>query len=157
VIYAAALMIVIAVALFVAAPLSAGFSRRQREAESELDRLRHDEGLAIQGLRELEFDFQMGKLDETDYRELRQQLEMRALAAMKAIERLGAAPRTPALTLKSRRSKPLAFAATAAATHAAEQRANFCPQCGTRAGAGHNFCAGCGASLNVARTGTQDE
>src|SRR6516164_5487609 len=82
-------MIVAGVALFVAAPLGGGiFPRRQRSA-SELDRerLEHERGLAVQGLRELEFDREMGKLSDTDYESLHDALEQRALAAMAALEK----------------------------------------------------------------------
>ena len=140
--YAAAIMIVASVALFVAAPLSGGFPRRRRATSGELDleRLEHDRGLAMQGLRELEFDHEMGKLDDADYRELKATLEARALAAMGAIDRAKGAGRVATMRLASRRSKAAPVTQTGSF--------NFCPQCGVRAGAGHNFCAACGAALN---------
>ena len=93
--YVAAILIVAAVALFVAAPLSGGFPRRRGASIRELEheRLEHERGLAVQGLRELEFDHEMGKLDEGDYRELKRSLEERALGAMSAIGRLRGAVR----------------------------------------------------------------
>jgi hypothetical protein len=58
------------VALFVAAPLTEGFLRRKRSANLEFIRLQHERGLALQGLRELEFDHEMGSsvwaLDDSD-------------------------------------------------------------------------------------------
>src|SRR5229473_5536075 len=105
--YLAAILIVAAVALFVAAPLSGGFPRRRgaTSRELELERLEHERGLAVQGLRELEFDHEMGKLDDADYRELKATLEARALAAMGAIDRAKAAGRVATMRLASRRSK----------------------------------------------------
>ena len=141
--YAAAIMIVASVALFVAAPLAGGLFRRRRAAnELDLERLEHERGLAVQGLRELEFDHEMGKLDDADYRELKATLEARALAAMGAIDRAKGAGRVATMRLASRRSK------AAPVTQTAVRRFNFCPQCGVRAGAAHNFCAECGAALN---------
>jgi hypothetical protein len=98
--YLAAILIVAAVALFVAAPLSGGFPRRRRSTSLQLDleRLEHERGLAVQGLRELEFDHEMGKLDEVDYRDLQRALEDRALSAMTAIERARTADRAAAPT-----------------------------------------------------------
>jgi hypothetical protein len=187
--YVAAILIVAAVALFVAAPLSGGFPRRRAATSRELDleRLEHERGMAVQGLRELEFDHEMGKLDETDYRDLKRSLEDRALAAMSAIERLRGAERTVTMRLASRptrttaaavassmapalsttRSNAATVATVAAAsivapigtptarrsfggTIAVSPIVNFCPQCGVPVGAGHNFCASCGTSLNVA-------
>ena len=178
----AALLIVAAVALFVAAPLSGGFPRRRGATVRELDleRLEHDRGLAVQGLRELEFDHEMGKLDETDYRDLKRSLEERALSAMSAIERLrgaeGAAERSRMMRLAARaaRSTPEAISPAAAivspigapiarrssrGASASRPVVNFCPQCGVPVGASHNFCMSCGASLNLAaaRVASQGE
>ena len=89
----------------------------------------------MQGLRELEFDHEMGKLDELDYRDLKRALEDRALAAMSA----RAANRAASVRLAPRRAK---------AEQPAAHRSNFCQQCGVPA-AGCNFCAECGAELNL--------
>jgi ribosomal protein L32/HAMP domain-containing protein len=143
VLYVAAIMIVASVALFVAAPLAGGLFRRRRVAnELDLERLEHERGLAVQGLRELEFDHEMGKLDDADYRELKATLEARALAAIGAIDRAKGAGRVATMRLASRRSK------ASSAMQTAVRRFNFCPQCGVRSGAAHNFCAECGAALN---------
>jgi hypothetical protein len=170
--YVAAILIVAAVALFVAAPLSGGFPRRRRSTSGELDleRLEHDRGIAVQGLRELEFDHEMGKLDEVDYRGLKRSLEERALSAMSAIERLRGAGRAATMRLASRPARPTHAAVAAAPASAAPASlasfatpsarrslgaanarpiVNFCPQCGVPVGAGHNYCASCGASLNM--------
>lgn len=163
--YVAAILIVAAVALFVAAPLSAGFPRRRRSTslELELEGLEHNRGLAVQGLRELEFDHEMGKLDEADYHALKRSLEDRALAAMSAVERLRAEGRASTMRLAPRRARaagaspassssaaPPAMRLSAAVASVSKPGMNFCPQCGGRVGAGHNFCAGCGASLDAA-------
>jgi zinc-ribbon domain len=170
--YVAAILIVAAVALFVAAPLSGGFPRRRGATSRELDRerLEHERGLAVQGLREVEFDHEMGKLDEVDYRDLKRSLEDRALSAMSAIERMRVAvpelerdvERTATVRRASRAARPALASAAAAmppprrtsaaggATAVAPPKVKFCPQCGVPVGAGHNFCAVCGTSLNVA-------
>ena len=87
--YIAAVLIVAGVALFVAAPLSGGLRGRARKSreEIELDHWEHEHALAVQGLRELEFDREMGKLSDADYQSLRASLEGRALQAMTAIEK----------------------------------------------------------------------
>src|SRR5260370_42457777 len=100
-------MIVASVALFVAAPLAGGLFRRRRVAnELDLERLEHERGLAVQGLRELEFDHEMAKLDDADYPELKATLEARALAPMGAIDRAKGSGRVATMRLASRRSKP---------------------------------------------------
>jgi hypothetical protein len=83
--YLAALLIVASVALFVAAPLGGGLltSRRIRDA-AEAERLEHELGLAMQGLRELDFDREMGKLSDDDCEALCERLMARALDARAA-------------------------------------------------------------------------
>ena len=87
--YIAAVLIVAGVALLVAAPLAGGLRRRARRSreELELDHWEHEQALAVQGLRELEFDREMGKLSDADYESLRASLQARALQAMSAIEK----------------------------------------------------------------------
>ncbi len=88
--YAAAFLIVAGVALFVAAPLSGGLSGRRKKTGEDLqnEHWEHEHSLAVQGLRELEFDREMGKLADADYESLRGALLARALEAMTAQERI---------------------------------------------------------------------
>lgn len=157
----AALMLVAAVALFVAAPLTEGFLRRRGRSVDELalEHLEHDRELAMQGLRELEFDHAMAKVDEADYANLRATLEARVLDAMSALERARRDPRGVTLKLASRRARPTAAPLSPAVPAVAPaHRIKFCPQCGSAVGAGYGFCAECGTSLAVgARAATQGE
>ncbi len=140
----AAILMVIGVSLFVAAPLVGGFRmKRERSVDPELARLEHERALALQGLRELEFDREMDKVSEDDCRELRRQLEDKALTAMATLEKLrteskAAATRTasarPVSSKVARRPIP---------------QARFCPGCGTKLASAANFCAGCGMALQL--------
>ena len=155
--YLAAVLIVASVALFVAAPLGGGLlaTRRAGRDAAEAERLEHERALAMQGLRELEFDREMGKLSEADYAALHEGLMARALGASAALERLRATagrrrPRRQASAAARPRlvkSGP-ASAAAPGASPAAAVRVRFCPQCGVEAAAG-NFCSECGAPLSV--------
>ena len=91
----AAALIIAGVALFVAAPLGNGLIGARRKSTSELDFLvhEHERAHAVQGLRELEFDREMGKLSDADYGAMRAGLESRALNAMTAIEKIRAEER----------------------------------------------------------------
>ena len=146
-------MIVIGVALFVAAPLAGGFfpTRRPREDDSERERLEHQRGLAVQGLRELEFDREMGKLSDADYEALHAGLEFRALTAMAALEKLRGSGRAapPAAPRSSVRRIDSARSATPSARPqtAPPRDFNFCPECGVRAIADAKFCGECGTPL----------
>jgi len=85
-IWIAALLIIAAVSLFVAAPLTEDlFVKRHAGDDSERKRNEHQHSLALQGLRELEFDHAMGKLAEDDYVRLKRGLEFKAQRAMEAL------------------------------------------------------------------------
>lgn len=89
--YVATLLIVAGVALYVASPLVSGFVRRRRPKSREelsIEHWQHEHALAVQGLRELEFDRQMGKLADADYESLHATLETKALEAMSALEKI---------------------------------------------------------------------
>jgi len=166
VLYLAAVLIVASVALFVAAPLGGGLlaTRRAGRDAAEAERLEHERALAMQGLRELEFDREMGKLSDADYAALREGLMTRALGASAVLERLHATAAAPAdagaaavapapeaaaarprLVRSGSAAAPAAGSAAAAAT---APRIRFCPQCGVEVAAA-NFCSECGAPLSL--------
>jgi cytochrome c-type biogenesis protein CcmI len=161
----AAALIVAGVALFVAAPLGIGLVgvRAKSPGEVQVERDEHDRALAVQGLRELEFDREMGKLSDADYESMHKALEERALTAMAAVENF----RLPTATAANRK-KPSAAPSTQAprrtdavpvpVVHAESpqppqsspsppRKIRFCSQCGTRAAAGSKFCAQCGLAI----------
>jgi hypothetical protein len=95
-IYLTGLLLVAAVSLAVAAPFLrvAGRFEEPRPADEGTDersRWRKQKDEALAGIREAEFDFHLGKLSETDYRNLRRRLEEQALQAIHRLE--GEAPR----------------------------------------------------------------
>jgi hypothetical protein len=157
VLYLAAVLIVTSVALFVAAPLGGGLlaARRAGRDAAEAERLEHERALAMQGLRELEFDREMGKLSESDYVVLREGLMTRALGASAALERLYAASApasnaaaSSAPETAAARPRLVKSASVVGAASAPAPRIRFCPQCGVEVAAG-NFCSECGAPLSV--------
>ncbi|HXW84514.1 MAG TPA: c-type cytochrome biogenesis protein CcmI [Candidatus Binataceae bacterium] len=161
--FAAAGLIVAGVALFVAAPFGGSFSwTRKTPKEFELERLEHERALAVQGLRELEFDREMGKLSDADYQSLRAGLETRALDAMAAIDKASAEERRaqPArLVPQARRDEPSVPAAPsiprAPVTPIANARnIHYCAQCGTRTARDAKFCLECGTPVRGAGRAT---
>ncbi|MDO8432061.1 MAG: c-type cytochrome biogenesis protein CcmI [Candidatus Binatus sp.] len=170
---AAAILIIAGVALFVAAPLGIGLiaPRDKSAAEVELNRHEHQRALAVQGLRELEFDREMGKLSDADYRSMHQELENRALTAMTAIEKIRHKSRDDAqkkqavsrptstpvrvVMASTRRDAPTIFTPRAEPSlTTSARRIRFCPQCGTRAATDANFCAECGVALKSSARAT---
>jgi NADH pyrophosphatase NudC (nudix superfamily) len=143
--YLAAAMIIAGVALFVAVPLGGGFFPRRQRGSSEVDRerLEHERGLAVQGLRELEFDREMGKLSESDYKSLYATLEQRALKAMAALERFRVYPPRGKGSVRRIESARGAVGAP----RLTPREIKFCPQCGARCPADSQFCGECGVRL----------
>ena len=136
----ASLLMVLGVALFVAAPLVGGMrQQRRRTANPELARLDQEHAHALQGLRELEFDREMGKMSEEDCRELRRGLENKALTAMAGLEKLQAASNAAALR------RP----ASVMAARRIVTQTNVCPECGVQLKSSTRFCSECGASLDL--------
>jgi cytochrome c-type biogenesis protein CcmI len=178
----AAALIVAGVALFVAAPLGIGLVGARAKSVSELqaERHEHERALAVQGLRELEFDREMGKLSDADYQSMHKALEDRALTAMAAAENirvqtdkasnakkpsvvpLAPVPRRPS---QPRRIDPIPTLVLHAEpprpspppAPSQSRKISFCPQCGTRAAVDSKFCAQCGIAIQpiagaIART-----
>jgi hypothetical protein len=88
--YLSGLLLISAVAVFVAAPL---FNPENEphgtgEQEGQAARWEKQKTDAYAALKEAEFDQQMGKLTEEDYRILREKYEARALEALAQLDRL---------------------------------------------------------------------
>ena len=162
----AAALIVAGVALFVAAPLGIGLvgARAKSPGELQVERDEHERALAVQGLRELEFDREMGKLSDADYESMHKALEERALTAMAAVENFRLRTAATAANRKKLSSTPLTQAlrrtdgVPAPVVHAEppqppqsspapSRKIRFCSQCGTRAAADSKFCAQCGLAI----------
>ena len=161
----AAALVVAGVALFVAAPLGIGLAAVHTKSPGELqvERHEHERALAVQGLRELEFDREMGKLSDADYESMHKALEQQALAAMTAVENLrrqaGAAAKPKKLSAAPVTQAPRrSTAAPSLVLHtelpqarlssaSPSRRIRYCPQCGTRAVAESKFCAQCGVAI----------
>lgn len=98
--------------------------------------------LALTALLELERDYRVGNLIEDDYRNLRRELEARAVHLMKVEdERVGALEATIEQDVARLRARLRAVGLPAPAA------ARSCRRCDHRPGRDDHFCAGCGAAL----------
>jgi hypothetical protein len=88
--YLLGLLLISAVALAVSAPLFTQDTEQepQLEPESETARWDKQKADAYSAIREAEFDRQMGKLTDEDYRLLREKYETRAIEALAQLDRL---------------------------------------------------------------------
>ncbi len=86
-------------------------------------------------IKEIEFDYQMGKLSEEDYDELRQQYKNDAVGLMKQLDKVA----------------PKAAVGKKGTRQAAGKKSNgaveFCWLCGTNVTADDHFCPQCGNTL----------
>lgn len=95
------------------------------------DLIERKEGI-YSAIKEIEFDYQMGKLSEEDFKALRQQYKDEAVNLLKKIEQIQRKPAKPAGKAK----KPT------------EQKSpNFCWVCGTAVTKSDKFCANCGTKI----------
>ena len=145
VIWLASILLIAAVGIFIAAPLSDQVLTGRRSAfNNDSEQREHEYALALQALRELEFDHAMGKLDEGDYHSLKDRLEKRALAAMSGRGEM----------MRQRLTEQAVHAATAPQPMTPDRAiaVRFCPECGARNGRAYNFCADCGGALDQPAT-----
>lgn len=109
-----------------------------------------------QAIRELRFDYDVGKVSETDYNIFDTQLKAQAVAVLKEIDALQAAEADPELdatleaeiaALRHVNGSGPKKVAPRQPVPAGGVAVNFCPQCGTKVRAGDKFCGKCGRTL----------
>jgi len=120
-------------ALFVAYPL---FQKNQRKVSFALNHQAEDlqarKEEIYAAIRDIDFDYRMGKLSEEDYASLRDQYKTEAINLMKRVDQM---------TLGSSKTRTKGAATSATAR-------KFCHQCGEPVTAADKFCSSCGVSLS---------
>ena len=107
--------------------------------------LEREKMLALRSIKELEFDRAMGKLSDSDWREMSGRLRGRAARLMRQLDAGGG--------YREQIERDLANRLGDAATRAANTPAiaiGSCPACGTVNDADARFCKGCGNKLTPA-------
>lgn len=130
-------------------PLLTGASAPLEATDEELTDVQHRKRMALLALRDVEYDFHAGKLDENDYRALKAQVSAEALAALdeEALEMAGTGHRGG--------KGAAAVEAEIAALRASIRQGVICTQCGHPNPRGSRFCAECGAAVTaVGSTGS---
>ena len=93
---------------------------------SERQKLERQKLEAYAAIKELEFDYRMGKLSEADFSGIRNKYAAEALEAIKVLDTAKTAQRRE--FTEGRRPSRIAFCPTCG--RSVPQRANFCPACG---------------------------
>ncbi len=133
--------------------------------DDKLTELLERKDTTLKAIKDLEFDYRVGKIDEEDYQRMDQRLRRQAIGLIQQIEKL--APASSGVddqieTMVARMRKvptatpiPATVAVAAAAGNGRAQKsatpqqaaARFCTNCGEQVETGHKFCAHCGTPV----------
>jgi hypothetical protein len=115
------------------------YSMRAAEGDNDTERLLLQKEMLYGAIRDLDFDFQTGKVDQKDYDELRQQLEGEAVQILRQLD---AADSLVALDHEIEQ-QVLVLRRHSDSTVCGSQRES-CSGCGTPLDDSENFCPYCG-------------
>jgi hypothetical protein len=137
-------LMAICIVIGVGEPLARRWSYRvhSHENRDDTERLLLQKEMLYGAIRDLDFDFQTGKVDQKDYAELRQQLEREAVQILRQLD---AADPVVALDHEIEH-QVLALRRHSVATVCGSSRES-CFSCGAPLENGENFCPCCGQTL----------
>ncbi|MEM7415367.1 MAG: zinc ribbon domain-containing protein [Gemmatimonadota bacterium] len=135
--YLGVALVTAAVVLFLIHPVIQGIHASLDREDDELTETEARKRVALLALRDVEYDFLAGKLDEDDYRTMKAKLTAEALAALAADEE---AKETGAMGSAE-------LEAEIAAIRRGLQGAVRCAACDFSNPAGSKFCSACGQPL----------
>jgi zinc-ribbon domain len=141
-----AAMVAAAVVIFIIQPVAKGIHASLERAEDELTETEARKRVALLALRDVEYDFLAGKLDENDYRSLKGELTAEALAALEADEK--AREHVGSVGPEDVEAE---IAAIRMGLHPAS--GGGCPDCGYVNEPGSRFCSACGHALEAQVSG----
>jgi len=136
--YLGVALIVAAVLLFILQPVVKGLHASLEREDDELTETEARKRIALLSLRDVEYDFLAGKLDEQDYRSLKSELTAEALAALEADEAARAMRGHP---------EDQDIEAEIARIRSGLRSGLVCDECGFSNEHGSRFCSSCGEAL----------
>jgi hypothetical protein len=126
------------VVTFVLFPVIVGREASIERTEEEVTDAQHRKKVSLLALRDVEYDFHAGKLDEVDYLAMKRDLSLEALNAIDTEE-------------SERAGQPTAGSdvveAEIAALRASIREGIVCPECGWPNARRSRFCGDCGSAL----------
>ena len=114
-------------------------------AETELDRLLNRKAVVYTNLKDLEFEYKLGRLSDADFQRLEAGYKGEAAQLLQKLDQLGVEKNideTIERDVATRRARLFSSPSPASA-----QSPTRCPGCGTAAIPGKKFCADCGQQL----------
>jgi hypothetical protein len=147
-----------AILTFIAFPLFSSSRAQDGDETNALETLGSQRDGAYDALHDLDFDFQTGKLSETDYTALRDKYKARAAVILQQIDTVQAQDAELEKQIADRRAEKQTRMSTPAADDEIEQEivkrrgkraagTLACQNCGTPYHSGDQFCAQCGNKL----------
>jgi hypothetical protein len=112
-------------------------------AETELDRLLNRKAIVYTNLKDLEFEYKLGRLSDADFHRLEAGYKAEAAQLLQKLDQLGVEKNIDEIIerdVATRRSKLFSSASPPASSIR-------CPACGNATIAGKKFCADCGHQL----------
>ncbi len=110
-------------------------------AETELDRLLNRKAVVYTNLKDLEFEYKMGRLGDADYHNLEAGLKTEAAEILRNLDQLGVEENV------DEGIEQAVAARKARLTSGQARKARVCPACGADVPIGKPFCADCGRRL----------
>jgi rRNA maturation endonuclease Nob1 len=113
-------------------------------SETELDRLLDRKAVVYANLRDLEFEYKMGRVSDTDFRQLEEGYKNDAALILQRLDQLYATDNFDEAIekdIEARKAKLFAPVSKRA------QNSSRCPSCGADVLAGKKYCADCGHRL----------
>jgi hypothetical protein len=137
-------LMALCVVIGVGEPLARRWSYRVHDHEGgdDTERLVLQKEMVYGAIRDLDFDFQTGKVDQSDYAELRQQLEREAVHILRQLDAAD-----PLVALDHEIEQQVLALRRPLVSTACDSRRKACCSCGTPLEDGENFCPGCGQAL----------
>ena len=147
------IMVLIAAGLviFIGEPLVRRHTRETLDSAQDqvVEQLTLQKETLYTAIRDLDFDYHTGKVDEHDFTELRSRLENEAIDLLRALDEVD-----PLASLDDELERQIAAlrqtpSATAVAALNGLSTPSACTHCGTLLQGDENFCAACGHALRV--------
>ena len=144
---AGAVLVALGVVLFVLQPLVTGRKAPLRREDDEPTEAEARKRVALLALRDVEYDYATGKLDDEDYEDLRGELAAEALQALQAEEDEAREPGESDVGGYPAGRSLDELEQEIAAYRTALRKGVFCASCGHLNEGGSRFCAQCGSPL----------
>lgn len=139
-----AVLVAAAVVLYVVQPVFSGEKAPLASLDEEFTEAEARRHLSLVALRDVEYDYATGKVDERDYRRLRDELAREALDALREVRRSRERAEGPP---QARRTQADDIEREITAYRAALRTGTLCDRCGGANVGVALFCAACGHKL----------